>query len=170
MSTLIGQCRSRTPTRLPSGTSIRKPAGWLSCFHEKRKLVGSGIVRREGNNVDSLNQVIKLGPGGSITGRIVDAKSKPIAGLGISLIFDNREVEEAFKGLKKTEATKTDSNGEFRIDTVFPEQSFRLWFSKGKKKFGPAFDKAPKHTIAHHNDTLKLGDLKLEPTTEGEEE
>ena len=46
---------------------------------------------------------------------------------------------------------------------VFPGYEFRLTFQSGKRAIGPNYQDATKHTVAKHGDTLKLGDLKLEP-------
>ena len=143
---------------------LSKTSRLVAVIQEKRKLVGSATVKPE-----DKNPIVKIGAGGSVTGRAVDAKGKPLAGLSVRLTFSRREVTEAFNALKKLDSPTTDANGEFRIDTLFPDQEFRCTFSKGTKRFGPDFDKTPKHTIEKHGDTLKLGDLKLEPAKNDEE-
>jgi len=57
--------------------------------------------------------------------------------------FTRREVTEAFNALKRAEAPTTDANGEFRIDTLFPGQEFRMTYYRGPKRFGPDYDKTP---------------------------
>jgi len=129
----------------------------VAVVHEKRKLVGTAMV-----NVDDKKPIVKLGSGGSVTGRVVDENGKPLGGIRVSLIFEHREVSNAFDVLKKTDLA-TDRNGEFRIDTVFPGQEFRLLFYQGKKQIGPDYDKTQKYSVAKHSDTLKLSELKLDP-------
>ncbi len=136
----------------------------VAAVHEKRKLVGAVTVTAEDKNA-----ILKLGPGGSVTGRVVDPKGKPLAGLRVSVVFDHREVSNAFDALNKADQLTTDSNGQFHVDTVFPGQQFRLFFQKGRKQFGPPFDKAPRYTVAKDNETLTIGELKLD-LPEGEEE
>jgi len=131
----------------------------------KRKLVGSATV-----TADAKNPIVMLGAGGSVTGRVIDANGKPIAGLRVNLVFKNRAVSNAFDGLKRTDFLTTNEMGEFRVDNIFPGQEFRVVFFQGKKEVGPDFQNAPKYSVAKHNDILKLGDLKVEITKEVGEE
>jgi hypothetical protein len=66
--------------------------------------------------------------------------------------------------------TTTDANGEFRFDALFPGHELRLIFSKGKKPFGPAYNKALRYTLAKDGEALKLGDVKVEPRQNNEPE
>ncbi len=136
----------------------------VAAVHEKRKLVGTVTVK-----ADQKDVVLNLGPGGKVTGRAVDSNGRPLAGLKVSVVFDHREVGNAFKALNKVEQLTTDADGRFRIDTLFPGQEFRLFFQKGQKRFGPDLGMAPKHTVARDNDTLDLGELKLDAAQGGEE-
>lgn len=49
-----------------------------------------------------------------------------------------------------------------------PGEEFELFFNQGKKRYGPEPEKVEKRTAAKHADTFKIGDLKLEPATDGE--
>ena len=135
----------------------------LAVIHVKRKLVGTLTL-----TADAKNPVMKLGIGGSVTGKAVGADGKPLAGLTVELTYPRREARAASDLLKKAESIITDANGEFRIDTLFPGQEFQLSFSRGKKQYGPGQAKAPKHTLAKHGDTLKLGDLTLDAAKDGD--
>jgi RNA polymerase sigma factor (sigma-70 family) len=146
----------------------------LAVVDAKNRLVGTQVVR-----ADDKDPVVKLGPGGTASGRVVDADGKPIAGMTVNLYFTRREVTEACEPLNVAyepamrtgrRETTTDANGEFRFDALFPVHEFRLIFSKGKKSFGPAYNKAPRHTLAKHGDTLKLGNVKVEPRQNNEPE
>jgi RNA polymerase sigma factor (sigma-70 family) len=146
----------------------------LAVLHVNRKLVGTRVVK-----ADEKDPVVQLGPGGTVTGRIVGADGKPIAGMKVKLYFTSREVGEVSDLLTTEEdvslhmprrQTLTDANGEFRIDTLFPGCEFRLTFMKGNKFYGPDYGKAARHTIASHGDTLKLGDLRLELNEHNEQE
>src|SRR5262249_58667125 len=106
------------------------------------------------------------------TGRVVDADGKPIAGMKVELYFTRREVTEACEPLNvpfepamrtgRREAL-TDANGEFRFDALFPGHELRLIFTKGRKPFGPAYNKAARHTIAQPCESLALRELRVEP-------
>jgi hypothetical protein len=127
----------------------------LAVVQKEKKLVGTLTLTAE-----TKDPVVKLGDGGTVTGRAVDAGGKPVGGLTVKLYFARRAVQEAFEALGSE--IVTDANGEFRITPLFPGEEFRLLFRKGNKRVGPDYDKAGKHTAEKHGDTLKLGDVKLE--------
>jgi RNA polymerase sigma factor (sigma-70 family) len=126
--------------------------------HQTRRLVGAAVVE-EGDR----DPVVKLGPGGAVTGRVVDRDGKPIAGMIVTLRFDHPTVADVFDLLNMRKQVLTGADGTFRIDTVIPGHGFRLVLSKGPKNYGPRPDLAPQHKVEKHNDTLKLGDVKAEP-------
>ena len=57
----------------------------------------------------------------------------------------------------------TGADGAFRFDSVFPGYEFRLLFQKGRKQYGPDYQKAAKHTVAKHGEERKLGDVTITP-------
>jgi RNA polymerase sigma factor (sigma-70 family) len=139
----------------------------LVAVDAKRRLVGTQVVK-----ADDKEPVVKLGPGCTASGRVVDAEGQPIAGMTVHLYFTRREVTEACEPLNANfewamrtgrRDTVTDANGAFRFDALFPGQEFRMVFSKGRKWFGPEYNKAAKHAIVKHGDVMSLGDLKIEP-------
>lgn len=127
----------------------------VAVVQKEKKMVGVLTLTAE-----TKDPVVKLGDGGTVTGRAVDAGGKPAAGLNVQVYFARRAVQEAFEALGPD--IVTDANGEFRIAPVFPGEEFRLLFRKGNKPVGPDYDKAGKHSVEKHGDTLKLGDVKLE--------
>jgi hypothetical protein len=119
---------------------------------------------------DDADPVVKLGAGGTVRGRVVNAAGVPIEGVIVNVHFEQREVEELYKRMRPAEPVVSDAKGEFRFDTLAPGSSFRFTFNKGKKSLGPDYRAAPKHQIEKHDETKDLGDLKLEPAkTDGEE-
>jgi RNA polymerase sigma factor (sigma-70 family) len=141
-----------------------KEGRFLAVVHPGRKLVGTLAL-----TVDAANPTVKLGPGSTVTGRAVDEKGKPLAGLVVYLAFDQREVGKAYEVFVKGGAQKTDADGAFRYAQVFPGQKFRVVFSRDGKQFVPNPETAPRYLVAEHNDTLKLGDLKVEFDLDKEE-
>ncbi len=77
--------------------------------------------------------------------------------------------EEGRIGRNQPRRAVTEADGAFRFDTLFPGYEFRLTFQKGKKRYGPDYQKAAKHTVAKHGDERKLGDVTITPR-EGAEE
>jgi RNA polymerase sigma factor (sigma-70 family) len=142
----------------------------LAVVHAKRRLVGTLTVR-----ADDKNPVVKLGPGGTLTGRVVDPDGKPVGDVTVIVYYGRRAVGEASEPLNAEAAevlrtgrrvALTAADGAFRFDALFPGEEFRLTFTKGKKRLGPEYAKAARYTIEKHGDALALGDLKLKPAEE----
>ncbi len=156
------------PTECPTDTLTvynlePKKERLLAVVHAERKLVGTLKL-----TADTKDPVVTLGPGGTVTGRAVDKDDKPLAGLWVHLRYGNGDTTGTISGLNET-LLETDANGEFRIDGLFPGREFRLVFSRNSQRFGPNWDKMQKYSIAKPGDTLKLGDLKLEPPAKTDE-
>jgi RNA polymerase sigma factor (sigma-70 family) len=161
------------PTHFPDASALDvldlgpKEERFLAVVDPKRRLVGTRVVK-DGDK----DAVVTLGAGGVVTGRAVGADGKPITGLTVGVYFARREVGEASEPLngrpknrtrEGRRETVTDEKGDFRLDALFPGQEFRLLFFKGKKPFGPEYSKSAALTIEKHGNTLKLGDLTVEP-------
>lgn len=131
-------------------------------LHRRQKLVGATVVKEADGN-----PVVKLGPGGTAKGRVVDDNGKPLAGITVKLYLDRREVAEAYSGLNEERQAVTGTDGAFEFDTLLPGYAFRFLFSKGTKAVGPEFGKAPTHKVEKHGDTLKLGDFTVSPAGGG---
>jgi RNA polymerase sigma factor (sigma-70 family) len=129
----------------------------VAAVHPQKKLIGTMVVKG-----DDKNTVIKLGTGSAIAGRCTNREGKPLAGLSITVWFAHQQVFEAYHGLVGN-VLSTDSNGEFHIESVPPEQEFQLTFAKGGKSIGPNIQSAPKYQIKRDGEMLKLGDLKFDP-------
>ena len=86
-------------TELPAGWLIRPPTlddvpEILAVVHAKRRLVGTQVVK-----ADDKDPVVKVGPGGTATGRLVDGDGKPLGEVTVQVHFVRREVAEASEPL-----------------------------------------------------------------------
>jgi hypothetical protein len=115
-----------------------------------------------------LSVNVELEPATRTPLKVVEADGKPLAGLSVRLYFTRRAAEEAFAVLTADQFPITDADGEFRIDHLFPGEEFKLHYHRGQKRLGPYIAKIPNHKATKHGGTLKLGDVKLEPS-KGEE-
>ncbi len=135
----------------------------LAVAHKGRKLVGTLKL-----TADTKDPLVTLGGGGGVTGRVVDGAGQPVEGVTVKLHFDRREVAEAFEVIAPASPVTTDAKGHFRFDTLPPGWQFRFTFSKGAKRFGPDYDKAPKFQTEKHGELKELGDMKLDSAKDGE--
>jgi hypothetical protein len=129
-------------------------------MHRERKLVGAALIK----DADE-KPVLKLGLGGTVNGRVVNAAGKPLAGITVYLYFERREVAEIYGSLNHGPQIITGPNGEFQFDILAPGYPFRLLFSKGNKDIGPEYDKAPRQIIDKHDELKDLGDLRIDERT-----
>jgi RNA polymerase sigma factor (sigma-70 family) len=145
----------------------------VAVAHAKRKLVGTLGVKAA-----DKDPVVKLSRGGIVSGRVVGADGKPIAGMTVNLHYLRREVNEVSHVLDGREdrmgralprQVVTGADGSFRFATLFPGFEFRLLFRKDNKWYGPDYEKAPKHSVAKHGDERKLGDVTVTPSDATEE-
>ncbi|HUR53483.1 MAG TPA: carboxypeptidase regulatory-like domain-containing protein, partial [Gemmataceae bacterium] len=121
---------------------------------QKRKLVGSLTVKES-----DADPVLTLSPGGTVTGRVVDAAGTPLAGVGVHLKHTSPDAAGVFEVLHFATRTTTDANGAFTIDAVVPGFEFRLAFSKGTKNLAA---KDSRHTVAKSGGSVDVGEVKVQ--------
>jgi 5-hydroxyisourate hydrolase-like protein (transthyretin family) len=103
----------------------------LVFFEPKRHLAGT--LRLKGGEKGPV--VAKLGPAGSVKGRLVGADGKPLAGVEVRLYFRERAAEEVHEEAHRTKLAVTDAAGAFTIDDVLPGLKFELSFGNERRKF-----------------------------------
>jgi hypothetical protein len=114
--------------------------------HPEKGLIG--IAQSPKENGGSVT--VRMEPGATVTGRLVDAEGKPRAGVELELRFR----------LKKgrgwdhypPDSIKTDKEGRFRIETLLPGYEFRLSDNKGELPLGEA---------PRSGQTKDLGDVRM---------
>jgi hypothetical protein len=123
----------------------------LSFVHEGRKLIGYVVVR--GKEKGPL--VVTLRPWGTLTGRLVGADGKPLAGVRVRL--DRPALPESWKpaGIQ----CLTDAAGRFRVEGLLPGETHGLTFS------GAATGERRRLTAAA-GQTKDLGDIPVRPVRE----
>jgi RNA polymerase sigma factor (sigma-70 family) len=119
--------------------------------HVEKGLVG---VLEPPKNV-SKPVTVRLQPGATATGRLVDADGQPRANVELDISIRARHDEwDAYSLPGKI---KTDAVGRFRIDTLLPGYQFELYDRQGKYHFGD--DLRP-------GETKELGDVQLKQAAE----
>ena len=127
----------------------------LAFVHRERRLSGSVILR---GKVQGPIEV-KLGPWGTVTGRLVDAGGQPRAGVELGWPSNqNRRVEEGPGSLP--EHVKTDADGRFRLEGLAPGLKYELQVLGNGGFYGAVF----KDLVIKAGETRDLRDV---TTTDG---
>jgi hypothetical protein len=134
----------------------------MAYFEPERKLVGTVTLKG-----DEKEPVAKLGPGGSVKGRLVNPDGKPAAGVVVTVAYQDRAAGEIHDVVYRTRQVVTDADGAFAFDDLIPGASFRLWHHRNQRVERPR--KVSEEMIrVKPGETLGLGDLKLTPSPGGE--
>jgi RNA polymerase sigma factor (sigma-70 family) len=136
----------------------------LVFFEPKRKLAGS--LRLKGDEKGPV--VAKLGPAGSVKGRLVGADGKPLAGVEVRLHFRDRAAEEVHAEAHRAKLAVSDAAGAFAVDDVLPGLQFELSFGSERRPFERAAKAAPAEVKP--GEVKDLGEVRLKRAREGEAE
>ena len=96
---------------------------------------------------DGGSVTVRMEPGATVTGRLVDAEGKPRAGVELELSFRPKGWGSWFAYAPTP--IKTDREGRFRIALLQPGGKFRLQADKGAMEFG---------NTLRSGETMDLGD------------
>jgi RNA polymerase sigma factor (sigma-70 family) len=111
-------------------------------FHHREKALAAGLTIR-GDEKGPLT--VRLGPCGSVTGRLLDKDNKPVA---------RAEVQVGSAGSRGRERkVETDQQGRFRMDGLVPGEQYRVMGRAGSSRWW-------KHFTAKGKEN-ELGDLTL---------
>lgn len=117
---------------LPSDTFVARGldpgnACTLSFVQRERKLIGHVVVH--GNEKQPLT--VRMRPWGVVTGRLVDADGKPLAGVRVSLKYPDLPRP----GMRTPEKeVRTDRDGRVRVEGLLPDWDHELVLEHGSKK------------------------------------
>lgn len=134
----------------------------LVFFHPDKKLTGTR--RLKGDEKEPIS--MKLGPTGSIKGRLLDADGKLQAGVAVELRYRDREAEEVHHVSSENKPIVTDGNGEFTFAEVIPELNFDLSFRRGAQRFKREAKAADSAIRVKPGECHDLGAIKLKRASE----
>jgi RNA polymerase sigma factor (sigma-70 family) len=123
-----------------------------------------GTLRLRGDEKQPV--VVKLGPCGTVKGRLVDENGKPVAGARVRFYHRERTAEEIRAQAYRERLLETDVQGRFTVEAV-PGVKFSLHFHRGKKSYQP--EKKEYEAVATGK-MLDLGDVKINLEAATEEE
>jgi RNA polymerase sigma factor (sigma-70 family) len=134
-------------------------------FAPKRKLAGA--LRLKGDEKGPV--VAKLGPPGSVKGRLLGEDGKPLAGVEVRLHFREREAEEVHAAAHRAKLAVSDADGRFAIDDVLPGLKFELSFGTERRKFERATKPASPSEV-QSGEVKDLGEIKVKRARERDAE
>jgi 5-hydroxyisourate hydrolase-like protein (transthyretin family) len=130
-------------------------------FEPDRKLVGTITLKG-----DEKEPAAKLGPAGSVNGRLVGPDGKPAAGVVVTVGYQDRAAAEIHDVIYRTREVVTAADGSFAFDDLVPGVGFRLWHHRNQRV--ERSRKVSDETIrVKPGEALGLGDLKLAPAPGG---
>jgi RNA polymerase sigma factor (sigma-70 family) len=139
----------------------------LMVFCEPNKKL-AGTLTLKGDEKQPV--VAKLGPAGSIQGRLLDADGKPLAGVEVDLRYRDSEAEEIDQIIHEGKQIVTDANGAFTFDELIPRLKFELSIRRGWRRFERETKPADPAILVKPGECRDLGaiKLKLAPEKAGE--
>src|SRR5262249_34764227 len=141
------------PTKTAEFTGGFNPAKRLDIVvvHPEKGLVGVAQPPKQ----DGGLVAVKLEPGATAAGRLVNADGKPMAGVELELWFRPKERRNWNDYLPWH--VKTGRDGRFRIEALIPGYEYRLKDPTGETVFGDGL---------HSGETKELGDVRLKRVDE----
>jgi hypothetical protein len=114
---------------------------------------------------ESEPTTVRLGPTGVLTGRVLDADGKPIAGAEVVPLYSAPAAHALGKQLaRRTKPPRTDARGGFRLPSIVPGFNLTLGFVKGRQHLEPEARLAVKALEA--GKTQELGDIRMKRLSE----
>jgi hypothetical protein len=116
-----------------------------------------GVARPPKDNGDSIT--VKMQPGATVTGRLVDTDGRPRAGVALEVWVHDSKEEPAWPSWSRyssPEGINTDREGRFRIEALLPGYEFNLYEAKGDRRGELLFGDG-----LRSGQTKNLGDVKI---------
>jgi protocatechuate 3,4-dioxygenase beta subunit len=119
--------------------------------HLEKGLVGVAQPAKENGG----SVTVRMEPGATVTGRLVDADGRPRAGVELRVWFHPKKGRDW--EYYSPDRIKTDREGRFRIEALFPGSEFRLAGDESELHFGDGL---------RSGQMKDLGDVQLKPLKE----
>lgn len=123
---------------------------------EAKKLAGS--VELKGGEKDVT---VKLEAWGTISGRVLDADGKPLAGAKVTAYVKNSTRYAAFMAVVQQRTAATDADGKFTLDVPAGGVDYLLGFSRKNQYLDVGAGRDPKGHTVKPGATTDVGDVKV---------
>jgi RNA polymerase sigma factor (sigma-70 family) len=132
----------------------------LFFMHKERKLVGHVLLAADAKEPVT----VRLQPGAVVTGRLLDEDGKPLAGVTVATSYRVNEARWLAEDATGKNPLKTDTDGRFRIECIFPGLEFGFGFVKGRNFLDPG---EKYRRLILKAETRDLGDIVAKPYRPG---
>jgi RNA polymerase sigma factor (sigma-70 family) len=135
----------------------------LAIYHPGRNLGGQVVVR--GDETEPI--VAKLGPAGTVTGRILDVDGQPVADGTVIISFPTHTASALDRYLQQQRPPiRTDPDGRFKVEGVVPGLKFAV---NNVRKGNAVLVPKPRTGLKEVGSgaTLELGEVRVEPFRRG---
>jgi hypothetical protein len=106
---------------------------------------------------------VTLRPAGTVKGRLVYPDGKPLAGVAVTLNYQERQDREMLYRVERFRQAVSGIDGSFAIETTIPGLAFDLAFQRQGTRLAPTPKSLPPQTAAS-GETNDLGSVALVPT------
>jgi RNA polymerase sigma factor (sigma-70 family) len=156
------------PTRCAGDTCsaylLRTDRPWRMVFFEPdRNLAGTLILKGD----EKPPVAVRLGPAGSVKGRLLGEDGKPLAGVVVDVSYRDREAAQVHAVVHKARQVVTDVAGDFVADGVIPGLKFGLAFHRAGRKFEREPKPADPTTQVKAGESRDLGEIRVRPVRAG---
>jgi RNA polymerase sigma factor (sigma-70 family) len=130
----------------------------VAFLHAERNLTAVVTVRGD----EKEPPTVKLAPAGVLTGRLLDGDGQPIVGADVFVLhMDNTDRDLIGRLTRSAPVPRSDKEGRFRMDGVFPDMKFAIIARKGQEGLGEEMKTG--HDPIKAGETKDLGDLRMKP-------
>jgi hypothetical protein len=143
-----------------SAYGIQPGSSRLMLFYHRARNLAGAIALKGGEKQPAT---VKLGPMGTLKGRLLVADGKPLAGVRVDLRFHHLDADTMRRLIYEDKQIVTDAKGSFTHENVIPGFEFELSFRRGRQRFER--EAKPVEAViqvkpGEHHD---VGDLQLQP-------
>jgi RNA polymerase sigma factor (sigma-70 family) len=130
----------------------------LAFLHPERNLTAVVTVRGD----EKEPPTVRLAPAGVITGRLLDGDGQPIAGADVFVLnMDGTDRDLIGRLTRSAPVPRSDKEGRFRMESVFPDMKFAIIARKGQEGLGEEMRTG--HDPIKAGESKDLGDLRMKP-------
>ncbi len=127
-------------------------------FVDEAKKLAAAVELKGGEK----DVTVKLQPWGTLSGRLLDADGKPVAGATVTAVVKQSQHSKymAFQAMVQGRTATTDAAGRFKLDVIGGEPEYHLGFSLKNKFLDTGFNPRAKGHAVKPGETTAVGDLK----------